>query len=128
MRRMVHLHSFSRAFTIPDRRFRKSACRFSLISVDNINSKSNLKCRARLILFMCDFTTERRTQRLIYVIFIQKNTNVLFLLPVFLATALQMIELQNSETTRPQVLLKLENICMKFLEMLTEKWQCMAGQ
>jgi hypothetical protein len=57
-----------------------------------------------------------------------KNTNVLFLLVVFLTTVLQIIKLPKSKNTRPQVLLKLENICSKFLELQTEQWQYMAGQ
>lgn len=72
-----------------------------------------LKSWARLILFMCEFITEWRAQTLIYSIFI-KNTNVLLLLALFLATALQIIKLQNSETTRPQVLQMLENFYLKF--------------
>jgi hypothetical protein len=51
-----------------------------------------------------------------------KNTNVLFLLAIFLTTDLQIIKLQNSENTRPQLLLKLENICMKFFELQREQW------
>jgi len=51
-----------------------------------------------------------------------------FITGLFLTTALQEIKLENSEPKRPQVLQMLENICMKFLELQTEHWQCMAGQ